>query len=84
MAYLKAHQHLSSLQSHFRLLALSGGLVTSQQIYVGFLGSGGGGMLNVVPISMKNYQTITSNGEFERTSAAKFIANTFSVIETAW
>ena len=52
----------------------------SGPIWVG-LGSRGGGMSDVVQISMKNYHITASNSALESPSAAKFNALTFRVIE---
>ena len=49
-------------------------------IWVG-LGSGGGGVSDVVQISMNNYHNTASNSSLESQSAAKFNALTFRVIE---
>ena len=45
------------------------------------LGSSGGGLSDVVQISMKNYHITASNSALESPSAAKFNALTFKVIE---
>ena len=52
----------------------------SGPIWVG-LGSSGGGLSDMVLISMKNYHITASNSALESPSAAKFNALTFKVIE---
>ena len=52
----------------------------SGPIWVGF-GSRGGGLSNVVQISMKTYHITAGNSALESPSAAKFNALTFKVIE---
>ena len=52
----------------------------SGPIWVG-LGSSGGGLSDVVLISMKNYHITASNSALESPSAAKFNALTFKLIE---
>ena len=52
----------------------------SGPIWVG-LGSKGGGLSDVVQISMKNYHITASNSALESPSVAKFNALTFKVIE---
>ena len=52
----------------------------SGPIWVG-LGSRGGGLSDVVQISMKNYHITASNSALESPSAAKFNTLMFNVIE---
>ena len=67
----------------FRVIEMfRSGEVTSLSgpIWVG-LGSRGGGLSDVVQISMKNYHITASNSALESPSAAKFNALMFNVIE---
>jgi len=52
----------------------------SGPIWVG-LGSRGGGLSDLVQISMKNYHITASNSALESPSPAEFSALTFKVIE---